>query len=90
MFQLIEDHGALLAQSAAVTPALWYGHPVYLTYRTHVMALLNELVGQRRSPYLADVLLAALDPDLVLYQREFLGLTADDLNQGWSELIESL
>ena len=90
MFELIEDHGALLVESTPVSPGLWYGHPVYITYRTHLVALLNEHVGAQRAPYLADVLLAALDPDLVLYQRRALGLSIDELQQGWRQLIESL
>ena len=90
MFQLIEDHGALLVESTPVTPGLWYGHPVYITYRTHLVALLIELVGEQRAPYLADVLLAALDPDLVMYQRRVLGLSTDELQRGWAQLIESL
>jgi AcrR family transcriptional regulator len=90
MFQLIEDHGALLVESTPVTPGLWYGHPVYITYRTHLVALLNELIGEQRAPYLADVLLAALDPDLVLYQRRVLGLSTGELERGWAQLISSL
>lgn len=90
MFELIEDHGPLLAESTPVNPGLWYGHPVYLSYRTHLMALLTELVGGQRAPYLADVLLAALDPDLVLYQRQVLGLSTEELERGWAQLITSL
>ena len=90
MFELVEDHGALLVHSTPVTRALRYGHPVYLTYRTHVTALLTELIGEQRSPYLADALLATLDPDLVMYQRNVLGLSADGLKSGWANLIRSL
>ncbi|MGZ4303541.1 MAG: TetR/AcrR family transcriptional regulator [Solirubrobacteraceae bacterium] len=90
MFELIESHGALLVESTPVSPGLWYGHPVYITYRTHLVTLLNELVGAQRAPYLADVLLAALDPDLVLYQRRVLGLSTVELERGWAQLIASL
>jgi AcrR family transcriptional regulator len=90
MFQLIEDHGALLVESTPVTPALRYGHPVYITYRTHLVVLLSELIGERPAPYLADVLLAALDPDLVLYQRQVLGLSVAELEHGWAQLIAAL
>jgi AcrR family transcriptional regulator len=90
MLELIEDHGALMVQSTPGTRLLRYGHPVYIAYRTHVVALLTELIGQDRAPYLADVLLAALDPDLVLYQRSLLGLSTDELGHGWTQLIESL
>jgi AcrR family transcriptional regulator len=90
MFELIEDHGALLVQSTLVPRALRCGHPVYIAYRTHVIALLTELIGAQGAPYLADVLLAALDPDLVLYQRRVLGLSIDELREGWSTLVCSL
>jgi AcrR family transcriptional regulator len=90
MFELIEDHGALLVETTPASRALRYGHAVYLAYRTHVLALLAELVGEERGRYLADVLLGALDPDLVLYQREVLGLSTDQLREGWAQLIASL
>jgi AcrR family transcriptional regulator len=90
MLGLIEDHGALLVQTTPGTRALRYGHPVYLAYRAHVIALLTEIVGEERSPYLADVLLASLEADLVLYQRDVLGLTRQELEAGWAQLIASL
>jgi AcrR family transcriptional regulator len=90
MFELIEHHGELLVESTPGTRALRYRHPVYIAYRTHVLALLNELVGEHRAPYLADLLLGALDPDLVLHQRSVLGLSVADLKEGWARLIESL
>jgi AcrR family transcriptional regulator len=90
MLELIEHHGALLVQSTPATPALRYGHPVYIAYRTHVIALLSELSGEQRAPYLADVLLAALDPYLVLHQRSGLGISTDELGEGWARLIDSL
>lgn len=90
MIELIELHGALLVESTPANRALRYGHPVYLAYRTHVIALLGDVVGAERAPYLADVVLAALDPDLVMYQRRVLGLAQDELSDGWTQLVESL
>ncbi len=90
MFELIEDHGALLVEPQPGIRALRYGHPVYVAYRTHLAALLTELVGVHRALYLADVLLAALDPDFVLYQRRVIGLSSDELKQGWARLIALL
>jgi AcrR family transcriptional regulator len=90
MFELIDDLGALLVESQPGTRLLRYGHPVYLAYRTHVLALLTELIGAGRAPYLADSLLAALDPDLVLFQRSVLGLSSDELEEGWARLVGSL
>jgi AcrR family transcriptional regulator len=90
MFELIADIGPLLVESQPGTRMLRYGHPVYVAYRTHLLSLLAEHVGERRALYLADLLLAALEPDLVLYQRDVLGLSADELEEGWAHLIESL
>ena len=90
MFELIEDHGPLLVESMPVVPRLWYGHPVYLTYRTHVLALLTELMDERYAAYLADVLLAALYPDRVVYQREVLGMSREELREGWTQLVDSV
>jgi AcrR family transcriptional regulator len=90
MFELIDDLGALLVESQPGTRLLRYGHPVYLAYRTHVLALLTDLVGAARAPYLADPLLAALDPDLVLFQRTVLGLSSEELEEGWARLVGSL
>jgi AcrR family transcriptional regulator len=90
MLELIEDHGALLVHSTPGIRVLRYGHPVYIAYRAHVKVLLTEVVGVERAPYLADVLLAALDPDLVLYQRTALGLSTGELRDEWAQLIGSL
>jgi AcrR family transcriptional regulator len=90
MFELIADHGTLLVQSTPANRALRYGHPVYIAYRTHLTALLTDLLGEQRAPYLADFLLAALDPELVLYQRHALGLSEDELREGWAQLVQSL
>ena len=90
MIELIERHGALLVESTPANRALRYGHPVYVAYRTHISALLGEVVGAARASYLADLLLGALDPDFVLYQRQGLRLTQDELSDGWTQLIESL
>ena len=90
MLELVEDHGALLVHSTPGIRVLRYGHPVYIAYRAHVKVLLTELVGVERAPYLADVLLAALDPDLVLYQRTVHGLSTDELRDEWAQLIGSL
>jgi AcrR family transcriptional regulator len=90
MLELIEDHGPLMAAATPGSRALQYDHPVYLVYRSHVMALVSELCGEPRAPYLAPALLAALDPELVMYQRTVLGLGRDELETGWAELIRSL
>jgi AcrR family transcriptional regulator len=90
MFELIEHHGALLVESMPANRALRYGHPVYMVYRAHVVSLLNDVIGEEHAPYLADCLLAALEPELVLHQRRALGLSEDELRDGWAQLVQSL
>lgn len=90
MFRLIEEHGPLIAAAQAGIPGGLYGHPVYVAYRMHLSALLTDLVGERRARYLTNVLMAALAADLVLHQREVLGLSLEELEDGWSQLIDSL
>jgi AcrR family transcriptional regulator len=89
MLEQVEDHGELLVAAQASVRALRYRHPTYLAYRAHLMALLEQPVGLERASYLADVLLAALAPDLVVYQRRELELSLDELKAGWRGLVAS-
>jgi AcrR family transcriptional regulator len=90
MLDLIEHHGALLVESTPGDRGLRYGHPVYVANRTHVVGLLTEFVDEEAAPYLADSLLATLDPDLVLHQRHARGLAAEQLKDGWARLVAAL
>jgi hypothetical protein len=55
-----------------------------------VIGLLAELVDGEAAPYLAESLLATLDPDLVLYQRQARGLAVEQLKDGWARLVAAL
>jgi len=68
-----------------------YDHPVYAFHRVHVAFLLRDILGDdARTDYFVDVLLAALAPDLFLYQREVRGLSLEDLIAGWQALADGV
>ena len=68
-----------------------HDHPVYAFHRVHLSFLLREILGDdARTDYLVDVLLAALAPELFLYQREFRGMPLEDLIDGWRALADAV
>ncbi|HEX6695327.1 MAG TPA: helix-turn-helix domain-containing protein [Solirubrobacteraceae bacterium] len=68
-----------------------HDHPVYAFHRVHLSYLLREILGDdARTEYLVDALLAALAPELFLYQREVRGMSLEDLVDGWSTLVDAV
>jgi hypothetical protein len=66
-------------------------HPVYAFHRTHVGFLLRQILGEdARTDYLVDALLAALAPELFLYQREVRGMSLEVLIDGWQALADGV
>lgn len=88
LLSLTQERGDLLLAAQPTAPGLRYRSAVHAAYRAHVSYLLREL--ELPDPeYLADVLLAALAPDLVLDQVER-GMTIEACNQGWENLVRKL
>jgi AcrR family transcriptional regulator len=70
----LETDAELLAMAAARSPVTRYTSAPYLTARLHLVGLLTA-VGTSTDPgYLADALLALVQPGLFLYQRHSLHL----------------
>lgn len=90
MLDHIELQGDLLAAAEHGAPGQRLRHNVYAVYRTHITALLNDTGSDIDSGYVADVLLAALATELVLYQRRVLMTPSRHLKQCWGDLVRSL
>jgi len=68
-----------------------YRHPVYAFYRMHVALLLRQILGEgTRTEYLVDALLAPLAPEPFIYQREVLGMSLEEMTEGWHALAEAV
>jgi AcrR family transcriptional regulator len=88
LLELTVERGDLLVEAQSRVPMARYRHTVYAAYFAHVSHLLRELDAPDPE-YLADVLLAALAPELVLHQLGR-GMTIEDCKQGWQNLVMTL
>lgn len=88
LLELTAERGDLLLAATPSEGALRFSTPVHLAYRRHLIAVLGA-AGEPDPAYLADVLLAALAPELVLHQlREGTGLS--ELQDRWRDLVSRL
>jgi AcrR family transcriptional regulator len=85
LIALTEQRGSLLLASEPHDRAMRYRSAVHGAYRAHITAQLSELELDDGG-YLADVLLAALTPELILHQLDR-GMTAAELTAGWERLV---
>jgi hypothetical protein len=90
LLEEIELQGDLLRAAETWTPGERLAHSVYAAHRAHVAALLRELPCAGDAEYVADVLLAALAAEVVLYQRRVLGMPLARLKDGWLALLDGL
>lgn len=88
LLSLTAERGELLLAAQPPERGLRYQSPVHAAYRAHIRSLLIEL-EHPGSEYLADVLLAALEPDLVLHQLAR-GVTLSDLKASWEQLVRQV
>jgi AcrR family transcriptional regulator len=86
LLQLTHARGDLLLAAEPARGQRYHG-PVYAAYRAHLAALLGEIVSREEAQYLADVLLGALAPDLVLHQYRALGMSVAQLKDAWQHLV---
>jgi AcrR family transcriptional regulator len=90
LLELLDRHARfILAGDKVITGR--YRHPVYAFYRMHVALLVREILGEgTRTEYLVDALLAPLAPEPFLYQREALGMSLQEMTDGWQTLAEAV
>jgi AcrR family transcriptional regulator len=90
LLQLLERHARFIRGTEGV-PSGRYLHPVYSSYRIHVAMLLREIIGEgTRTEYLVDALLAPLAAEPFLYQRETLGMSLEEMTDGWQALADAV
>lgn len=88
LLELTAERGDLLLASLPPEPGFRYRSPVHAAYLAHVRSLLDQAAVDP-SGYLADVLLAALDPELIVHQLRR-GTILEDCKQGWAALVRAL
>jgi AcrR family transcriptional regulator len=88
LLDLTIERTDLLLAAQPPDPMLRYRVAVYGAYRAHVRALLEE-AHAADAEYLADVLLAALTPELIVHQLER-GIDLRRCKLGWEQLVRKL
>jgi AcrR family transcriptional regulator len=87
---LLERHARFIQGSEGV-PSGRYVHPVYSFYRLHVGMLMREILGEGpRTEYLVDALLAPLAAEPFLYHRDILGMSLEEMTDGWRALADAV
>lgn len=89
LLALTVERGEILLEATPPVGRLRYASPVYMAYRNHLQVLLEPLAGPERADYLADVLLAALAPELVAEQLGR-GRALVDLQARFAELVDGI
>ena len=90
MLDHIEIQGDLLTAAENGAPGERLRHSVYATYHVHVAKLLEDAGSSVDVRYAADVLLGALNAELVLHQRRVLEMSPQHLKQCWRELVRAV
>lgn len=84
----ISQRGALVLAADPRGPGARYRSAVYAAYRSHLSNLLEQLCPGNDG-YFAEVLLAALTPELVLHQLGQ-GMSVEGLQAAWEDLVRRL
>lgn len=82
----LQDYAELLAAAEnTVGAGRRLASAPYQFYRTHVTLLLRQAAPELDAEYHADLLLAPLAADVMLHQRDVLGMSVQRLTEGWLE-----
>jgi AcrR family transcriptional regulator len=84
---LLETHAELMVAAA---PTVKEASGVMALYSTHLRILLVEAAPHLDPRYMAESLLAMLDPQQHLRMRHGLGYSLDQLVRGWDQLVDAL
>jgi AcrR family transcriptional regulator len=87
MLDHIEIQGDLIAAAENGAPGERLRHSVYAAYHVHVSELVAAAGSHLDARYTADVLLGALNAELVLHQRRVLATPAAHLKRCWRDLV---
>lgn len=87
LLSLTEERGELLLAAEPLDTELRYRSSVYGAHKAHVSSLLAELAPD--DEYVAEALLAALMPGLVLHQLRS-GRSLEQLHESWRRLVRRL
>ena len=85
LLDLTVERADLLLAAEPAEPGLRYRSAVYAAYRAHVRSLLREAAVDDPE-YLADALLAALRPEVIVYQLDS-GIDLERCKRGWEDLV---
>ncbi len=85
LLALTAERGDLMLAAQPPERGLRYHGPVHAAYRAHVTSLLIEL-DCANWEYIGDLLLAALEPELVLHQLGR-GMSLTELDRAWEQLV---
>ena len=88
LLKLTAERGELLLEAIPDTATARFSGPVHQAYRGHLITVLDA-ADEPDPGYLADVLLAALAPELVLHQLRA-GYDLPELQARWDALVARL
>lgn len=83
-------HGDIVLASEHGPVGTRFRSAVYASHRAHVILLLRETRPEADAEYLADVLLAALGSELVLFLRTDRRMELERMKAGWTELVRAV
>jgi AcrR family transcriptional regulator len=86
----LEEHGDLVLAAESGSNWARFNHPVYVFYRAHVASLVRDAAPTADVDYLAEILLAPLAADVVLFQRRVRELPLERLADGYEQLVRRL